>query len=247
MRYHTVLTSIASEKTMTSTDSNGGRTVLIVDDEADLLEFLRYNFEKEGYHTVTAKDGREALATAHEEDPDLIILDIMMPNMDGIETCRRIRRDAVLRDTPIIMLTARTDDENYVEGLDVGADIYLGKPVSVPVLLSQVKALFRRAHRTEAAPDVLRIHDIEINRERYLVIREGQDVRLPRKEFELLYFLASHPGKVYSRHELLDAVWGPDVFVVDRTVDVHVRKIREKLGADLVETVTGVGYKLKAA
>lgn len=231
---------------MTSSKKNGDLTVLIVDDETDLLELLRYNFEKDGYRTVTAREGAEGLATARDEDPDLIILDVMMPNMDGIEVCRRIRRDAALREKPIIMLTARTEDADYVKGLDVGADIYLGKPVSVPILLSQVRALFRRAERVETPPDVLQIHGIEINRERYLVVKEGDDIRLPRKEFELLHFLASHPGKVYSRHELLDAVWGRDVFVVDRTVDVHVRKIREKLGSDLIETVTGVGYKLKA-
>lgn len=221
------------------------RTILIVDDEADLLDMLRYNFEKEGYEVVTAQDGVEGLSTAGEVEPDLIILDVMMPRMDGIEACRRIRRDPQLRRTPVIMLTARTEDEDYVRGLDVGADAYLGKPVSVPVILSQANALFRRAESAEATPDVLNIHGIEINRDRYLVVRDGEDIRLPRKEFELLHFLASHSGKVFTRHELLDAVWGQDVYVVDRTVDVHVRKIREKLGNDLIETVTGVGYKLR--
>lgn len=227
-------------------NSPGDRTILIVDDEADLLELLQYNFDKEGYRTVTATDGVKGLERARDEDPDLIILDIMMPGMDGIQVCRRIRRDANLREKPVIMLTARTEDEDYVEGLDVGADVYLGKPVSVPVLVSQVKALFRRADRSENPPDVLTVHDIEINRDRYLVIHHGDEIRLPRKEFELLHFLASHPGKVFTRQNLLDAVWGRDVYVVDRTVDVHVRKIREKLGDDLIETVTGVGYKLKA-
>lgn len=231
---------------MTS-DACDDRMILIVDDEADLLEMLEYNFEKEGFRTATAADGIEGLERARAVGPDLIVLDIMMPRMDGIELCRKIRRDANLRETPVIMLTARTEDEDYVEGLDVGADIYLGKPVSVPVLLSQVKALFRRAERAETPPDVLNVHGIEINRDRYLVMRDGVEIRLPRKEFELLHFLAGHPGKVFSRQELLDAVWGQDVYVVDRTVDVHVRKIREKLGSDLIETVTGVGYKLKAA
>ncbi len=227
-------------------DLEGDRTILVVDDEVDLLELLRYNFDQEGFRTVTATDGVEGLERAREFDPDLIILDVMMPKMNGIEVCRRIRRDATLREKPVIMLTARTEDEDTVEGLDVGADIYLGKPVSVPVLMSQVKALFRRADRTDNPPDVLTVHGIEINRGRYLVLHEGEEIRLPRKEFELLHFLASRPGYVFTRQELLDAVWGRDVYVVDRTVDVHVRKIREKLGTDLIETVTGVGYKLKA-
>lgn len=226
--------------------STTDRTILIVDDEVDLLDLLRYNLGKEGFRTLTASDGVEGLRRAREDDPDLIILDVMMPKLDGIDVCRRIRRDANLRKKPVIMLTARTEDEDFVEGLDVGADIYLGKPVSVPVLISQVKALFRRAERTENPPDVLNVHGIEINRDRYLVIRGEEEIRLPRKEFDLLHFLASHPGKVFSRHELLDGVWGQDVYVVDRTVDVHVRKIREKLGHNLIETVTGVGYKLRA-
>lgn len=227
-------------------ESLGDRTILIVDDEVDLLELLQYNLDKEGFRTVTATGGVEGLELARDEDPDLIILDIMMPKMDGIQVCRSIRRDANLRETPVIMLTARTEDEDYIQGLEVGADIYLGKPVSVPVLVSQVKALFRRADRVDTAPDVLNVHGIEINRDRYLVIHEGEEIRLPRKEFELLHFFASHPGKVFTRQDLLDAVWGRDVYVVDRTVDVHVRKIREKLGNDLIETVTGVGYKLRA-
>lgn len=221
------------------------RTILVVDDEVDLLDLLRYNLEREGFEALTATNGIEGLATARRAKPDLIVLDVMMPGMDGIEVCRTLRQDAVLRDTPIIMLTARTEDDDYIRGLDVGADIYLGKPLSVPVLLSQVKALFRRADRSETPPKVLRIHGLEINRERYLVLREGEEIRLPRKEFELLHHLAAHPGKVFSRHDLLDAVWGRDVYVVDRTVDVHIRKIREKLGDDLIETVTGVGYKLR--
>ncbi len=230
---------------MRATKSSEERTILVVDDEVDLLDLLKYNLEREGFEALTAENGIEGLATARRAKPDLIVLDVMMPAMGGIELCRKLRQDAALRDTPIIMLTARTEDEDYVRGLDVGADIYLGKPVSVPVLVSQVKALFRRADRSETAPDVLRIHEMEINRDRYLVLRGGDEIRLPRKEFELLYYLASYPGKVFSRHELLDAVWGHEVHVVDRTIDVHVRKIREKLGDDLIETVTGVGYKLR--
>ncbi|BBM71003.1 DNA-binding response regulator [Rhodothermus marinus] len=223
--------------------------VLIVDDEDDILALLAYNFKREGFEVELARDGVEALEKAARWQPDVIILDIMMPNMDGIEVCRRIRRDARLRTTPILMLTARTEEEDQIQGLEIGADMYVGKPVSVPVLLSQTRALLRGARRYETPPDLLRIHDLEIDRDRYLVYRDGPEgretVRLPRKEFELLYFLAAHPGKVFTRQELLDEVWGRDVYVVDRTVDVHIRKIREKLGSHYIETVKGVGYKFR--
>lgn len=223
--------------------------ILVVDDEQDLLDLLVYNLQEEGFETITARDGREGLDKAEEHQPDLIILDIMMPNMDGIEMCQRIRRDAHLRSTPILMLTARSEEEDQVKGLDVGADIYLAKPVSIPVLVSQSKALLRSVRRNETPPDVLRIHDLEVDRERYLVYQEqgGEktELQFPRKEFQLLHFLASHPGKVFSRQELLDQVWGRDVYVVDRTVDVHVRKIRQKVGSEYIETVKGVGYKFK--
>jgi len=223
--------------------------VLIVDDEDDILSLLSYNFQRAGFEVELARDGLEALEKAARTQPDVIILDIMMPGMDGLEVCRRLRRDAKLRTIPIVMLTARTEEEDYVRGLDVGADLYIGKPVSVPVLLSQTRALLRGLRRHETPPELLRIHDLEIDRDRYLVYRltpEGrQTLRLPRKEFELLYFLAAHPGKVFSRQELLDEIWGRDVYVVDRTVDVHVRKIREKLGSAYIETVKGVGYKFR--
>ncbi len=223
--------------------------VLIVDDEEDLLDLLQYNLEREGFQTALARDGAEGMEKAEAVQPDLIILDIMMPQMNGIELCRRLRQHAHLRTTPILMLTARTEEAAQVEGLDVGADIYLAKPVSLPVLLSQAKALIRGARRYETPPDRLRVHDLQIDRDRYLVYREEAggpvEIRFPRKEFELLHFLAAHPGKVFSRQELLDQVWGPDVYVVDRTVDVHVRKIREKLNSEYVETVKGVGYKFK--
>ena len=224
--------------------------VLIVDDEDDILDLLKYNLRQEGFRTRLARDGREALRTARRQPPALIILDIMMPGMDGIEVCRRVREDAHLRTVPVLMLTARTEEEEQVRGLDVGADIYLSKPVSVPVLVSQAKALLRTARRSQTPPDRLSVHDLQIDRDRYLVFQgegrqEEDGIKLPRKEFELLYFLASHPGKVFSRQEILDEVWGEDVYVVDRTVDVHVRKIREKLGADYIETVKGVGYKFR--
>jgi two-component system alkaline phosphatase synthesis response regulator PhoP len=224
-------------------------TVLVVDDEEDLLSLLKYNLEQEGFQTVLARDGVEGLDAAREEVPDLIILDIMMPRMNGIEVCRRLRKDAHLRTIPILMLTARTEEEDQVEGLDVGADIYLGKPVSISVIISQSKALLRSARRYEEPPDQLSVHNLTVDRDRYLVFQqtngEEKEMRLPRKEFELLYFLASHPGKVFSRQEILDEVWGQDVYVVDRTVDVHVRKIREKIGSQFIETVKGVGYRFK--
>jgi two-component system alkaline phosphatase synthesis response regulator PhoP len=225
-------------------------TILVVDDEEDIIDLLQYNLEKEGYRTIAASDGVEGIQLARQEKPDLIILDIMMPGMSGIDVCRRLRQDAYLRHTPILMLTARTEEETQVEGLDVGADIYFSKPVSIPVLSSQIRALLRTSQRSENPPDVLVVHNLEIDRDRYLVYlhneEEIEEVRLPRKEFELLYFVATHPGKVFSRQELLDQVWGHDVYVVDRTVDVHVRKTREKLGNDLIETVKGIGYKFKA-
>ena len=223
-------------------------TVLIVDDEEDIIDLIQYNLEKEGYRTVAASDGSEGIEIARREHPDVIILDIMMPEMNGIEVCRRLRQDAHLRHTPILMLTARTEEETQVEGLDVGADIYFSKPVSMPVLSSQIRALLRSSKRDENLPNLLTVHGLEIDRDQYLVYAgpERTQIRMPRKEFELVYFLASHPGRVFSRQDLLDQVWGRDVFVVDRTVDVHIRKIREKLGNDYIETVKGVGYKFRA-
>jgi two-component system alkaline phosphatase synthesis response regulator PhoP len=229
-------------------------TVLVVDDEEDLLSLLEYNLEQEGYDVLLARDGVEAIEQTREHEPDLIILDVMMPKMDGIEVCERLRKDAHLRTIPIMMLTARTEEEDQVEGLDVGADIYLGKPVSVSVIISQTNALLRSARRYADPPDQIKVHNLRIDRDRYLVYQkngegdegeEEKELRMPRKEFELLYFLASHPGKVFSRQEILDEVWGRDVYVVDRTVDVHVRKIRQKIGSEYIETVKGVGYRMK--
>ena len=245
-----VATSDPPESTNDDPQEEDVATILIVDDEDDILDLLEYNLGREGFDTAVARDGVEAMEKLRDVEPDLIILDVMMPNMDGIEVCRRLRQDAHFRTIPILMLTARTEEEDQVEGLDVGADIYLGKPVSVPVLVSQTKALLRTSRRNETPPDLLKIHDLKIDRDRYLVYQEmdegdEKEMRFPRKEFELLYFLASHPGKVFSRQEVLDEVWGPDVYVVDRTVDVHVRKIREKIGSDYIETVKGVGYKFR--
>jgi two-component system alkaline phosphatase synthesis response regulator PhoP len=224
-------------------------TILVVDDEEDLLSLVEYNLGQEGFGVVLARDGVEALEQAREHEPDLIILDIMMPKMNGIEVCEKLRKDAHLRTIPIMMLTARNEEDDKVQGLDVGADIYLGKPVSVSVIVSQTKALLRSTHRYEDPPDQIEVHNLRVDRDRYLVYQENGDgeteMRFPRKEFELLYFLASHPGRVFSRQEILDEVWGRDVYVVDRTVDVHVRKIREKIGSEYIETVKGVGYRMK--
>lgn len=224
-------------------------TVLIVDDEADILDLLSYNFRKEGYDVACADEGDAALEQARTVRPDVIVLDVMMPSMDGLEVCRRLRHDAHLHTTPILMLTARTEEEYRVEGLDVGADAYLEKPTSIPVVLSQVKALLRTAQRHTAPPDRLHVHDLRIDRDRFRVTKrtdtDDTDISFPRKEFELLYFLASHPGTVFSRDEILDAVWGPDVRVGARTIDVHVRKIRRRLGAEYIETIQGVGYRFQ--
>ena len=222
-------------------------TVLVVDDEPDLVELLQYALETEGFRVLTASDGVAGLAIAEAEKPDLIVVDIMMPRMDGIALTEQLRERAALRLTPILMLTARTDENDEIAGLEAGADDYLPKPVSPKRLVSRVKALLRRIEREEEATTAqVRVHDLLIDRERYVVERPDADetFRLPRKEFELLFFLASHPGRVFERDELLSAVWGPDVVVVDRTVDVHVRKIREKIGSDYIETVKGVGYRL---
>ena len=225
-------------------------TILVVDDEPDLVELLQYALEAEGFTVLTAGDGVEGLAVAEAEKPDLLVVDIMMPRMDGIELTEQVRERGALRLTPILMLTARTDERDEIAGLEAGADDYLPKPVSPKRLVSRVKALLRRIEREdEATTSQVRVHDLVVDRERYVVERPETEetFRLPRKEFELLFFLASHPGRVFERDELLSAVWGPDVVVVDRTVDVHVRKIREKIGSDYIETVKGVGYRLAEA
>jgi two-component system alkaline phosphatase synthesis response regulator PhoP len=236
-----------------SVDSDGAVNVtphvLVVDDEDDIVDLLRYNLSKEGYRVSIARDGIEAMTSVQEDRPDLIILDIMMPRMNGIEFCDAIRKDALLRTIPIMMLTAMSDEEDHVKGLEIGADIYLAKPISVPILISQTKALLRSSERIETPPDLIRIHDLDIDRDRFRVFRNTTDsvdeIRLPRKEFELLFAMACRPGIALSRKELLDLVWGTDVYVVDRTVDVHVRKIREKIGDDYIETIKGVGYRFK--
>jgi two-component system alkaline phosphatase synthesis response regulator PhoP len=221
--------------------------VLLVDDEPDLLEFLRYNLEKAGYRVLIAFDGTSALELAEAERPDVVVLDIMMPQLDGFAVCQRLRAHPELRHVPIAFLTARNAETDEIMGLELGADDYIPKPISPALLISHIRALLRRAVFPTNVPRHIRIHDLEIDRDRYVVRQAGVEHQLPRKEFELLFFLASHPGIVFSRQELLDRVWGTDVYVVDRTVDVHVRKIRERLGSHYIETVKGVGYRFRAA
>lgn len=221
---------------------NKTQKILIVDDDPDILEFISYNLSNEGYKTFTASNGQEAIIAATTHKPDLIILDVMMPVMDGIEACQKIRRIETLRDTIIAFLTARNDDYSHIVGLDAGADDYIVKPIKVSLLISRVKALLRR-QRTSNMPHTTELGGLVIDRERYLVINNGIELNLPRKEFELLSYLISRPGKVFTRDEILSNVWGDDVIVGDRTIDVHIRKIREKLGSDNLKTIKGVGYK----
>lgn len=200
---------------------------------------------QEGYQIVTATNGKEAIAKAKKELPHLIILDVMMPEMDGIEACENIRRIPELESTIITFLTARAEDYSQVAGFDAGADDYIAKPIKPKVLVSKVKALLRRLKEDEDSKDVLKVGDIEINREEYKIVRNNEEIILPRKEFELFYLLATKPGKVFTREEILDKVWGNEVVVGGRTIDVHIRKLREKIGDDFFKTIKGVGYKIE--
>ena len=221
------------------------QTILVVDDEQDLLDLIEYNLRKEGFNVLKAENGQEGIQIAKEQKPNLVLLDIMMPKMSGIEVCSQMRTDADLRQIPIIFLTARSDEKTEIEGLDKGADDFITKPISTTKLLSRIKAVLRRFDQTEEEERKLQVHDLEIDKDRYIVIRGEEEFQLPRKEFELLYYLASRKGKVRDRQTLLNKVWGDNIYVVDRTVDVHVRKIREKLGDHYIETVKGVGYRFK--
>ena len=216
--------------------------ILLVDDEPDILEIVGYNLSNEGYQIITAENGVEAVKKAKKELPHLIILDVMMPEMDGIEACEIIRKNENLKDTIITFLTARGEDYSQVAGFDAGADDYITKPVKPKVLISKVKALLRR-FKEEPKSNVLKIGDLVIDRDEYKIILKGKEIILPRKEFELLSLLTSKPGKVFKRDEILDKVWGNEVIVGGRTIDVHIRKLREKLGDKSFKTVKGVGYK----
>ena len=218
------------------------RKVLIADDEPDILEILKYNLSNDGYEVITAKDGDEALEKARRTQPDLVVLDMMMPKKNGVEVCQLLRSQAAFKETLIIFLTALSDEGTQIKGLETGADDYISKPISPKVFLSRVNALFRRVKK-EAR--ILTIDNITIDPERFMVKVNGEDVVLAKKEFELLYLLAIKPGRVFLRHEILNQVWGNDVIVGDRTIDVHIRKIRQKLGIDCITTVKGVGYKFE--
>ncbi|SFW56556.1 two-component system, OmpR family, alkaline phosphatase synthesis response regulator PhoP [Sinomicrobium oceani] len=218
--------------------------ILLVDDEPDILEIVGYNLSSEGYNVSTAGNGIEAIAKAKKERPHLVILDVMMPEMDGIEACEQLRKIPELSSTIITFLTARGEDYSQVAGFDAGADDYITKPVKPKVLVSKVKALLRRLKdQQEPEETVVKVGDITINRDEYKIVQKGNEIILPRKEFELLSLLASRPGKVFKREEILDKVWGNEVIVGGRTIDVHIRKLREKIGDDHFNTVKGVGYK----
>ena len=221
--------------------------ILLVDDEQDILEIVGYNLSQEGYQIATASNGKEAVAKARKELPHLIIMDVMMPEMDGMEATEAIRKIPELSHVIIAFLTARSEDYSQVAGFDAGADDYITKPIKPKVLVSKVKALLRRLKDNDSQHvDTLNVGGIEINREEYKIIKDGIEIVLPRKEFELFYLLASKPGKVFKRDEILDKVWGNEVIVGGRTIDVHIRKLREKIGEELFKTVKGVGYKIEA-
>ena len=219
--------------------------VLVVDDEPDILEFLSYNLEKEGFQVITAENGRQGVEKAKKEQPDIILLDVMMPEMAGIEACRTLREMPQFEHTIIAFLTARTEDYSQIAGFETGADDYISKPVKPRVLVSRLRALLRRYESKEAKATFIEVGNIKIDRERYLIIFNGREMAVPRKEFELLYLLASKPGKVFKRDEILNEIWGRDIIVGDRTIDVHIRKLREKLGEELIKTVKGIGYKFE--
>jgi len=217
--------------------------ILIVDDEDDIIEFIGYNLRREGYHVFSAQNSKEAIHIAKEFVPHLIILDVMLPDMDGIDTCLELRKINSLADTIIVFLTARAEDYSQIAGLEAGGDDYITKPIRPRILLSRIKAWLRRT-RIEARPGhIVSLKDITIDRDRYLVIKNGQEIALARKEFELLGLLTSKPNRVFTRDEIFSGIWGDDVIVGDRTIDVHIRKLREKTEIENIKTIKGVGYK----
>jgi two-component system alkaline phosphatase synthesis response regulator PhoP len=220
-----------------------GKKVLVVDDEPDITEIISYNLAKEGYEVFSATNGIDAIDKAISLKPDLLILDIMMPKMNGIEVCKTLRSKPEFDDTLIILLTALSDETSHIKGLEIGADDYLTKPISPKVLVSRANAIFRRLNKDEAKS--IELGRMTIDPEKFIVTLEGKDIVLAKKEFELLFLLASKPGKVFLRNEILNRVWGTEVIVGDRTIDVHIRKIRAKLGIDCLTTVKGVGYKFE--
>jgi two-component system alkaline phosphatase synthesis response regulator PhoP len=221
-------------------------TILLVDDEADILEFLSYNLEKEGYKVLKAKNGKKALKLASENKPQLIILDVMMPGMDGMETCRELRKIPELEGTLIAFLTARGEDFSQIAGFDSGADDYITKPIKPRVFVSRIQGLLRRYKAPVVSPPLIETGHFTIDKDRYLVVKDNKDIALARKEFELLLFLVSNSDKVVRREDIFLNVWGEDVVVGDRTIDVHIRRIREKRGIDNIITIKGVGYKFES-
>ncbi|MDA3778945.1 MAG: response regulator transcription factor [Bacteroidales bacterium] len=227
-------------------NSNNFR-ILLVDDEPDILEFLSYNINKEGFEVYTAQNGKEAIKKAKEINPQLILLDVMMPEMDGIETCEVLRQDKKMQNTIIAFLTARGEDYSQIAGFDAGGDDYITKPIKPKVLISRIKALLKRVKTgnedEKRENQIINQSNLIIDREKYIVVKDGKDLVLPKKEFELLLLLITKPDKVFTRDEIFSAVWGDNIIVGDRTIDVHIRKLREKIGDDLIKTIKGVGYK----
>ncbi len=219
--------------------------ILIVDDEIDIIELLSYNLKKENFTVVAAMNGKEAIQIASKMKPDIILMDVMMPEMDGIEACRQIKAIPQLKNTPLIFLTARGEEFSELAGFEAGADDYIIKPIKPRVLISRLKAILRRNQSDSATPGRMEFPDLKIDRETFTVTYLGKALQFPKKEFELLSLLASKPGKVFTREQILESIWGDDVLVVDRTIDVHIRKIREKLDDNFIQTIKGVGYKFE--
>lgn len=219
--------------------------ILVVDDEPDILEFIEYNLKREGYQVFLGSNGQEAIEKAKQVKPDLILLDVMMPVLDGIEACKSLRELPEFKTTFIVFLTARSEEYSEIAGFNAGADDYIAKPIKPRVLLSRINAILRRKDKDKKEEQKLQVGDLIIDRESFLVYRGDQKIQLAKKEFELLFLLASKPGKVFTRENILEKIWGDDVLVVDRTIDVHIRKVREKLGDQYISTVKGVGYKFE--
>lgn len=225
--------------------SNKSKKILVVDDEVDILELLKYNLKKEGYNVKTVTNGIDAVETARDFFPDLVLLDIMMPHQDGVETCRQLRELPELENTFIIFLTARSEEYSEVAAFDIGADDYITKPIKPRALMSRIGAMFRRGEVKSKDNNLIAVGDLTIDKTSYTIMIKDKKITLPKKEFQLLYFLAQNPNKVFSRDDLLQNIWGTDVYVLARTVDVHIRKVREKIGEGFIRTVKGVGYKFE--
>lgn len=220
------------------------KRILLVDDEKDILEFLSYNLEKEGYHVTTARSGNDAIEKAKESNPHIIVLDVMMPKMDGLETCVKLRESSQLKETLIVFLTARSDEDTEIEGFISGADDYITKPIKPKAFVSRINALMRRVN-LKKKKNIVKVGNLTINRNKYNIEINGKEMDLPRKEFEILMLLASSPEQVFTREDIFKNVWDENIIVGDRTIDVHIRKLREKIGEHYIKTVKGVGYKFQ--